>query len=274
MSLPAPTNLRFMHINNNEIKALLQVTSNAVVDPDLADYPHLFVTRTYTDDEMGSFHEIPTTTVEPYICEERFYDDFYDKPQPSNFLPRNLKAYSGIHKVIPNSKLKSSGWKRPKKNADRITCVEPHQWVDTDSGEILEKLEARKRGAVMAASISLRMIEAMIIVYSCPDTKKSFQAYVLKLRNKRGGLIVDLETALDHWIQHYHPNIDSTDRSRKRKTLENFLYSRNILSDNQTFSKPLQFISPTTKTDNIRERARFVHVLPVRGKPGCGIGYH
>ncbi|MBU9437953.1 hypothetical protein [Burkholderia multivorans] len=260
-----------MHINHNEIKALSEADTYTVFDPDFIEYPHLFVTRTYTDDEMGSYCDPPTFIAEPYICEEKSHEISYDHRPSRNSTPRNLKVYSGIHRAIPNSILKSSGWRRRKKNSDVVTYVEPDQWIDIDTGEILEKPEARKRGAVAPSSISLRMIEALAITHPCPKTKRPFQAYILKLRNKRGGLIVDLRTALDRWIDHDKPNIDSTDRSRKRKSLEDFLYERGILSDNQTFEKPLQIIAPTTKTDNLRETARFAHVLPVKGKPDFGI---
>lgn len=260
-----------MHINHNEIKALSEADAYAVFDPDFIEYPHLFVTRTYTDDEMGSYDAPSKAVAEPCICKEKTYEAHYNRLSFHNPTPRNLKVYSGRYKPIPNSTLRSAGWRRPKKKSDVVTHVEPDQWIDIDTGEILEKSEARKRGAVASSSISLRMIEALAITYPCPPTKRSFQSYILKLRNKRGGMIVDLRTALDRWIEHDKPNTHSTDWSRKRKSLEEFLYTRGILADNQTFAKPLQIIAPTTKTDNLRESARFFNVLPVKGKSGCGI---
>lgn len=258
-----------MQINNNEIKALLEASRNAVFDPDILNYPHLYTTRTYTDDEMGSYDDAPEASEAPaeaYVIEEKTFE-----ARPArNFTPRNLKPYSGIYRAIPNSILKAAGWRRSKKS-DVIMHVEPDEWIDIDTGEILSKSKARKLGAVVSSSTSLRMTEALTITFPCPPTKRPFQAYILKLRSKRGGLIVDLKTALDRWIDHADPNVDSTDRARKRGSLEDFLYKRNILSDNQTFSKPLQVIGTMTKTDNLREAARFTHVLPVMGKPGCGI---
>ncbi|EDT05707.1 hypothetical protein BamIOP4010DRAFT_0732 [Burkholderia ambifaria IOP40-10] len=83
--------------------------------------------------------------------------------------------------------------------------------------------------------------------------------------------MVDLKSVLDKWIDYKHPNIDSSDRSRKRNSLEKFLYDYAIMSNNQIFTQELQVMANTTKTDLVREAARFVNVLPVKGKPGCGI---
>ncbi len=99
---------------------------------------------------------------------------------------------------------------------------------------------------------------------------RDFVRYILKLRNTRGGLVVDLKTALDRWIDYENPTMHSTDRARKRKTLEEFLYKRGILKNNQTFAKDLQFIADSTKTDYIGEESGLIYAFPVVGKPGCG----
>jgi hypothetical protein len=258
-----------MHNSIVEIKALSQATSNSVFDTDVIDHPHLFVQRTYTDDEMGSYDDKVTNCAEPYIVPEKLGDTDFNFSTFANSTPRNLKPLSGYHKPIPNSRLKYAGWKN-RKNSDVVTTVEPDEWIDLDTGEILNKSAARKRGAMALPSVSLRMITMCVIFRQCPPTKRDFLSYILKLRNSHGGLVADLKSILDKWIERKHPNIDSTDKARKRKALENFLYKYGILMNNQTFTTELQFISKTSKADNVREAARFVTVLPVRGRPGRG----
>ncbi|MFD1555223.1 hypothetical protein ACFSHT_06205 [Paraburkholderia silviterrae] len=258
-----------MHNSLNELKALSEAIKNTVVDPDLIDYPHLFVKRTYPDDEMGSY-DGPTVRVDPYIVPEKYTETDFASPVYRSSTPRNLKPFSGIHKPVPKSRLKAVGWKRPK-GSDVVTCVEPDEWIDLDTGEILTKAMARKRGAIPYSSISLRMITTQVVFNQCPPSKHDFLSYILKLRSRRGGLVTDLKSVLDKWIDYKHPNIHSTDRSRKRKSLEKFLYNYAIMTNNQIFMQELQVMANTTKTDNVREAARFVNVLPVKGKPGCGI---
>ncbi|MEI5997209.1 hypothetical protein H3V53_08335 [Paraburkholderia bengalensis] len=262
-----------MHNNINELKALSKAVTDTVFDPDLVEYPHLFIKRTYTDDEMGSYDDPIVRFVDPYIIEERYqkhHETGFTLPVSRNSTPRSLKIFSGVHKPVPNSRLKYVGWKRPK-GADLVTCVEPDEWIDLDTGEILTTAMARKRGAIPYPSISLRMVTTQVVFHQCPPSKRDFLSYILKLRNRRGGLVVDLKSALDKWIDYKHPKIDSTDRSRKRDSLQKFLYKYEIMTDNQTFTQELQVMANATKTGNVREAARFVNVLPVKGKPGCDL---
>jgi hypothetical protein len=261
-----------MHNTLTELKAISEAVANTVFDPDFIDYPHHFNHRTYTDDEMGSYDDERSFHVDPEIIIDRHADTDFTLSVSRKSPPTNLKIFSGKHRTVPNSRLKFSGWARPK-GSDLITCVEPDEWIDIDTGEILTKAMARKRGAIALQSISLRMITTRVVFQQCPPSKRDFLSYILKLRNRRGGLVVDLVSALNKWIDHKHPNIDSTDRSRKRKSLEKFLYKYEIMTDNQNFTQELQVTGNSTKTDNVREAARFVHVLPVQAKPGCGI-YH
>ena len=222
-----------MHFSPAEIKALSQVTVTAIADPAI--------------DATGSDRQRPNAET--------------TKP--------NLELFSLKHKPFRNSELKRIGWKRPK-NAPPVTYPEPSPWVDADTGEIFTQKQVKKYGIKVGHSKSLGMILIQSIIETCPPGKRDFVRYILKLRNTRGGLIVDLKTALDRWIDHENPTMHSTDRARKRKTLENFLYKRHILKNNQTFSKDLQFIADSTKTDYVGEESEFVCAFPVVGKPGCG----
>lgn len=259
-----------MHNSLNELKELSESITNTIFDPDLIEYPHLFVRRTYTGDEMGSYNDPPAFCVDPYIIPKKYTEKDFASPASRYSTPSNLKMFSCIHKPVPNSRLKFVGWIRPK-GSDLVTCVEADEWIDLDTGEILTKAVARKRGAIPPTSISLRMITTQVVFHQCPPTKRDFLSYMLRLRNRRGGLVADLKSVLDKWIDYNHPNIDSTDRSRKRNSLEKFLYKYGILMNNQTFVTELQVIANTTKADNVREAARFANVLPVKGKPGCGV---
>ncbi|MFM0007257.1 hypothetical protein PQR57_40675 [Paraburkholderia dipogonis] len=188
---------------------------------------------------------------------------------PDGSQSTTIKLLSWNKNRICDSDLKSAGWKRPK-NAAPVTHIEPDFWIDTQDEQILTKEQVRKRGFEIGPSTSLRMIRTQSIIRSCPDGKRDFVIYILKLRNRRGGLVVDLKTALDRWIDYESPDMHSTDRSRKRNSLEKFLYDRGILANKQTFTKELQFIGHATKTDYIGEESQFFYALPVIGKPGCG----
>lgn len=175
-----------MHNSLDELKALSEAVSNTVLDPDLVEFPHLFVRRTYTDDEMGSYDEKSAYGIEPYTFPERRAETDRASRAFRDSTPKNLKVFSGIHKVVPNSRLKAIGWKRPK-GSDLITCVEPDEWIDLDTGEILKKAAARKRGAIPPTSISLRMMTTQVVFHQCPPSKRDFLGYMLKLRNRHGG---------------------------------------------------------------------------------------
>lgn len=222
-----------MHFSPTESKALSQVTATAIADTDI--------------DVTGSDQAHPNV---------------------ENSKPK-LALFSLKHKPFHDSELKLIGWKRPK-NAPPVTYPESSLWVDADTGEIFTQKQVKKYGITVGHSKSLGMILIQSIIESCPPGKQDFVRYILKLRNTRGGLIVDLKTALDRWIDYENPTMHSTDRARKRKALEDFLYDRAILKNNQTFSKDLQFIAGSTKTDYVGEESEFVYAFPVVGKPGCG----
>jgi hypothetical protein len=191
-----------------------------------------------------------------------------EQPESKNSKPE-LELFSLKHKPLRNSDLKFIGWNRPK-NATPVTCPESTLWVDKNTGEIFNQKQVREYGIKIWSSRPLQIIRTQSIIQSCPEGKRDFVRYILKLRNARGGLIVDLKTALDRWISYENPTMHSTDRARKRNALEKFLYDRHILANNQTFTKDLQFIADSTKTDYVGEESEFVFAFPVVGKPGCG----
>jgi hypothetical protein len=225
-----------MHFSLTELQALSDA-DKAAIDPDIK--------------KVASDHQ----QIEP------------DKPKPE------IQAFSWKRQPIRNSELKLSGWKRPK-NAAPVFYAEPSLWVDMETGELFTKEQVKEHGIKVGPSRSLRMIRTQSVIQSLSDEDLFFVIYILKLRNRRGGLIIDLKSALDRWIAYAHPNIHSTDRSRKRKSLEKFLYDRGILANNQTFTKDFQFIGHSTKSDYIAEESEFVYALPVFGKPGCGFPFN
>ncbi|MEC5405802.1 hypothetical protein VOM14_09535 [Paraburkholderia sp. MPAMCS5] len=188
-----------------------------------------------------------------------------EQPESKNSKPE-LELFSLKHKPFRDSELKFIGWNRPK-NAPPITCPESSLWVDKKTGELFTQKQAQEHGITVGHSKSLGMILIQSIIQSCPPGKRDFVRYILRLRNTRGGLAVDLETALNRWIDYENPTMHSTDRARKRKALENFLYERGILANNQTFTKDLQFIADSTRKDYLGETFKFVRALPLTGQP-------
>ncbi|MFS8976857.1 hypothetical protein PO002_20500 [Cupriavidus necator] len=260
-------------MNNSlaELKAVSEAARNAAVfDPDMIEFPHQFVARTYTDDETGSDEDKPqprSHTSKRKVRRPKATDE------ESSFSINdiiNIVPLSGTYKTIPEESLTAAGWNR-KKGADKITLIQPKTWVDLETGEILTQNQLRDCGMQFGSSKSERTIKTQAILGRCPPKKQDFAYYILKLRNKRGGLVVDLKTALDYWIAYEHPKIDSTDKSRKRRSLEKFLEERGIMANNQSLSKDLQFLGNPTKTEILEEPSRLILALPVKAKPGRGI---
>ncbi|EKS9798870.1 MULTISPECIES: hypothetical protein [Burkholderia] len=180
-----------------------------------------------------------------------------------------LEPFSWNFTPIRDKELKKAGWKRPK-GSDTIIYAEPSQWVDMETGELFTKYQVRNLGIDITPSPSLRTIRAQSVVQPLPDEKRYFILYILGLRNTRGGLIIDLETAINRWIAWVYPHVDITDRSSKRKTLENWLYKYGILANRQTFATDFQFIAHSRKKDYIAEESLYFQRVPVLGKLDCG----
>ena len=187
---------------------------------------------------------------------------------PDN-LESTIEPFSWTCKQVRTKELRDAGWRRPK-GAKPIIYAEPDRWVDMETGELFTKYQVRDCGIDVTPSPSLRTIHAQSVIQLLSDEKRLFIFYILGLRNTRGGLIVDLETAINRWISWVYPNIDITDRSRKRRSLENWLYKYGILATKQTFKTDFQLIAHSSKKDYIAEESLYFKKNPVSGKPGCG----
>lgn len=258
-----------MHTSIEELKALSSACASAPYDPDTVEYPDLFVTHTFSDDEMGAYGGNPFFPFEDRDCEQPQIESNFTSGYSHQRLQTNLEVFSVTRKTVSDHSLKAAGWKR-RKNASPVTYLEPLEWIDTQTGEIVTKAEARKRGVTAPVSISLRMIKTQGLLRRCSPKKRDFLDYILRIRNKRGGLIVDLRTAIDRWIAYKHPQMDSTDRARRRKSYEGFLYEKGIMADGQTLTRDFQLMAFTTKKDHLGEASRFLTVLPIPSKPGRG----
>ncbi|UEP40325.1 hypothetical protein [Burkholderia sp. B21-005] len=226
-----------------------------------------YTTMHFSPTEFSALSEAYTTAVTDPEIDHTESDREQNEPQHSE--PR-FEIFSLKNMPFRDSELKAIGWKRPK-NAPPVTCPESSLWVDMNTGEIFTEKQVREYDVTVSQSKSLRMIFIQYVIQSCPPKKREFVRYILRLRNTRGGLVVDLETALDRWIAHESPNMHSTDRARKRNALEKFLYDRGILANNQTFTKDLQFIADSRRADYLGEESKFVNAFPVIAKPGCGL---
>lgn len=187
--------------------------------------------------------------------------------------PENVRVLTWTHTRIPEKLLAAAHWTRTRASM-AVFLHEPAEYVDESTGEILNKQQVRKYVTpFLAPSESMRMIKTQAILRQfdkgdVEGERLNFVSYILKLRSSRGGLICDLRTALDRWIDHRHANMNSTDRARKRKSLENLLFDRGVLATNQSMTKDLQVCGDSTKTDRIGEPSRFVYALNRKPKPG------
>ncbi len=66
--------------------------------------------------------------------------------------------------------------------------------MDSGTGEILTKKSARENNIriPMVKSISERMLDTICRIQQCAPSEREFVTYILKMHNRRGGLVVDL----------------------------------------------------------------------------------
>jgi hypothetical protein len=145
--------------------------------------------------------------------------------------------------------------------------------MDSGTGEILTKKSARENNIriPMVKSISERMLDTICRIQQCAPSEREFVTYILKMRNRRGGLVVDLGTAIDLWIAHQHPDIRSSDKARKRKRLAETLEKRRIMVNSQTLTSDLQVLGNPTKQEIIEESARVFEVLKPLGHAALSV---
>ncbi|GAB5100296.1 hypothetical protein [Caballeronia sp. HLA56] len=260
-----------MTLNLDQVIA--DAAANAI-DPDRFKYPHLFTEYRFTQEEIDKHHatfkEQPASVDHPYQYLGKLANNRpkYIKLEDSRYIP-----WSGRYKVVPRPRLKRAGW-IINKQAERstVTYLEPDTWLDTTTGELITKQSARKDGIriPLSKSISDRMIDTIGRIKQCAPKERAFIAYMLKMRNRRGGLVVDLNTALELWINHTYPETRSTDKSRLKKRLAKILERRRIMINSQTLASDLQMLGNPTKQEIIEESARVFEVLKPRAMHGMG----
>ncbi|WOD15950.1 hypothetical protein [Paraburkholderia kirstenboschensis] len=247
--------------------------ADRAIDPDRIQYPHLFVIRIITNEEIrehqATYSTSANTIEHPYQYLGRLAASI------KKVVPIEEARYipvSGQFKGVSRTKLKVAGWFSVKGfRRSTVTTVEADTWLDTSTGEILTKKSARENGIriPMAKSISERMLDTIGRIQRCAPGEREFVTYVLKMRNRRGGLVVDLDTVIEFWIAHKYPGIRSTDKSRKRRRLGAVLEDRRVMANSQTLASDLQVLGNPTKQEIIEESARVFEVIKPRPKQGC-----
>jgi hypothetical protein len=177
--------------------------------------------------------------------------------------------WSGTHKVVPKERLKAAGWKVTKRMRPVIQ-VSPEEWVDTETGEILTKTEARKRGIQLPTvrSTSDKALDKHTRLSECTPSERPFVGFLLSMRNRRGGLVAPLDAVLDRWIEAAFPDIRPTNGARKRKQLRSIIERRRLMVNDTTMAKDLMLINPNiTKQEMIEEAAKLYdpRYLPLKG---------
>ncbi|SFU26697.1 hypothetical protein [Paraburkholderia aspalathi] len=254
------------------LNSVIAEAADRAIDPDRLKYPNLFNTRKISSEEINRHQALygsgAKTIEHPYQFLGRLAASVnkiihIDAPK---YIP-----VAGQYRVVPKSKLKIAGWFHEKGfSRSAVTTVEPDMWLDTTTGELITKKVARESGIriPMAKSVSERMLDTICRVQQCTPSEREFVTYVLKMRNRRGGLIVDLDTVIDFWISNKYPEMRSTDKSRKRRRLAAVLEKRRIMVNSQTLASDLQVLGNPTKQEIIEESARVFEVLKPRAKVG------
>jgi hypothetical protein len=244
------------------------------IDPDRRNYPHLFQVKQIPDEDIRRHqtrHRPDGGAINhPYQYLATLARQL-GKPSYHDDQPRYV-AVAGTHKTVSGAYLKEAGWTNPKGaprryRRPRVSYVEPDTWLDTQTGEVFTKPAARAASVRIpcAVSISERMLHTAVRINQCAPKERAFVAYVLNMRNRRGGLVEDLTKVLDRWIDHRHAGLLSTDRRRKRNALEAVLTKRRIMVNSQTLASDLQILGNPTRQEIIEEAARTYAVLPIAG---------
>ncbi|WP_157128436.1 hypothetical protein [Cupriavidus sp. USMAA2-4] len=257
------------------LAAVLAEVERRSLDPDYRQHPELFIRRVIGDAEILAHRESRQV-------------DSLKLPQPlpcCSALPESsghrFVPWSIEERAIPESILKRAGWRRRRsrgKSPEPVTRIVPIEWVDLVSGEIFTTSELRayvKHGDHKlpgTGSISERALRAAAKVGECTPSEREFVAAVLRLRNHRGGLVVDLNTLIARWIAWKHPGMLSNHIARKCKQLAAILDKRKIMANPQTLYRSLQFIGNTDPCAALTESAKVYGVVPVHGKMGVWVG--
>lgn len=178
------------------------------------------------------------------------------------------EAFGGTYKVVPKARLRDAGW-RVTSGMQPVTYRVPDTWIDNETGEILTKTEAKKRGIklpLVVRSTSEKMLDMCECVASCTPSERPFVSFLLSMRNHRGGLVAPLDALLDQWIDVECPGLRSTNRARKRKQLRVIIDRRQLMSNDTTMARNLMLLNPNmTKQDLIEEGAKRYNL---RYRPG------
>ncbi|GJH23803.1 hypothetical protein [Caballeronia novacaledonica] len=164
------------------------------------------------------------------------------------------EAFGGTYKVVPKERLRAAGW-RVTRGMQPVTYRAPDTWLDNETGEILNKAEAKKRGIELplVRSTSEKMLDLYESVASCTASERPFVSFLLSMRNHRGGLVAPLDTLLDQWIDRECPGIRSTNRARKRKQLRAIIERRGLMVNDTTMARSLMLLNPNLTKQNVIE---------------------
>lgn len=215
----------------------------------------------------------------PEQAEAVRYGEDYERSHGNGTLPR-YTAIEGKLSVIPAYELKAAGWCISKPHRP-VTVVVPNRWIDhaEDSGEYVDREAIRKdkQRIYTPDSNSARYLRTLAALHRFTEnhgknphkskhSNRDFVRFVLKMRNRRGGLLLPFRNVLEQWIAITCPNIRPSNKARKRQQLAIMLYDGGIIADEQTMSKGLQLTGNTTKAENIGEASKAVLVAGVRAR--------
>jgi hypothetical protein len=247
---------------------LASTQGKLVYDPDPERYPHLYRVTRFTDEQVIAHRASYKPKPLPDYGTKGNISADEDLGSKASTIAR-YKPMEGVAKVKPKPELVSAGW-RVRRGFRPVTQVKPDTWADIETGEIVTKAEASRARAYIpvAESNSDRYLRVMALLAECAPTERDFVAYILKMRNGRGGLLEPLTAVLDRWIMYAHSDIWPNHKARKREALKAILYKRKVLADEQTMTREFQVMRNNTKVDNLADASRAALVLPSRARAG------
>lgn len=254
---------------NNTIPTSLRDKINqaaaAALDPDNRKYPHLFRVYRISNEEISKHQELAANSQCEAKLGEMKANALPDEVEPSRYNP-----VSGVFKVIPKTTLKRAGWK---KIAGIVQYVQPKEFIDIDTGEILTNRDAFMLSINLGIgySISQRYLDSLVTLNDCTTKELPFIRFILCARNRRGGLIMDVRDLIDIWLGTEGIEVKGGHLSRKRCSMIAMLKKRKILANDTTLSPHFQLRAKVSRKEAVQEETDIVRLVDPLAKHGYSL---
>ncbi|GLZ22645.1 hypothetical protein [Burkholderia plantarii] len=113
--------------------------------------------------------------------------------------------------VVPQHVLRAAGWQQVQRPVYRVSAG---SYVDLETGEIVKKREMFQRRLPVPRNTGLHLVEQLGVVNSLGKYPRDLCVFLLRMRNGRGGFVMQLQDLVDSYI-HRNGTVDRLTRARK-----------------------------------------------------------